>query len=208
MTRIRQLSNDPAVLKAAAIEAKPELDALAQRIAERSNGRPLEARIKDDARREEKVRYETDGCYDGVVDYVAGAVAHDTAAQATAAAVDLAESEGHRILRLRNRLINPSRVGYSDIVANIRFSNGHIGELQLHAQPMLDAKQAEQALYTLRRSIEATGTLHSEPLLAALRGAAVAVYDIAHQSVAEGRQLTDKERRFIEDVTNPKRYVS
>lgn len=55
----------------------------------------------------------------------------------------------------KNRFSNPTALGYRDLMFNITYPNGHIGELQVNLKPMLIAKSSGHLLYEKVREIEA-----------------------------------------------------
>lgn len=67
------------------------------------------------------------------------------AQRALAAVAELGEP-----VRIKDRFTSPRPTGYRDANVNLRMSNGHIAEVQIHLQPMLEAKQREIFYYRLR----------------------------------------------------------
>jgi len=57
--------------------------------------------------------------------------------------------------RPKNRFSSPTEVNYRDLMFNIRYPNGHIGELQVNLRPMLQAKEVGHAFYESVREIVA-----------------------------------------------------
>ncbi len=57
--------------------------------------------------------------------------------------------------RPKNRFSKPTALGYRDLMFNITYPNGHIGELQVNLKPMLIAKKSGHLLYEKVREIEA-----------------------------------------------------
>jgi len=54
-----------------------------------------------------------------------------------------------------DRFAKPTSAGYRDVKLNVRYPNGHIGELQIHVKPILKAKEQAHKDYEVVRSIEA-----------------------------------------------------
>lgn len=204
-----QRSNDIDTLIPEARGSVRELNHIAQTVAERTGGDVYDrgARVKTLERVHEK-KGEYGGRFDGILDLAAASVVYPTVAPAYEGARVLFEMMPGRVVRFRDRIKEPTKVGYADLVANVRLTNGHIVELQLHVAPMIEAKKAEQALFTMRRTIEASMAPNDQSKLNALNAAAVSVYGIARQCLNEQRDLTPGERSFIDALTNPGVYNS
>jgi hypothetical protein len=54
-------------------------------------------------------------------------------------AIAAVKAAGLSVVRFKNRF-HAAALGYRDILMNVRLPNGHVAELQIHAAPMLQAK--------------------------------------------------------------------
>lgn len=54
----------------------------------------------------------------------------------------------------KNRFGKPTEVGYRDLMFNVRYPNGHVGEIQVNVKSMLEAKNLGHSLYEKVRDIE------------------------------------------------------
>jgi hypothetical protein len=54
----------------------------------------------------------------------------------------------------KDRFAKPTEAGYRDIMMNVQYPNGHIGELQLHVKSMIKAKSQAHKDYEVVRTIE------------------------------------------------------
>lgn len=55
----------------------------------------------------------------------------------------------------KDRYIKPTVSGYRDILLNVQYPNGHIGELQINCHDMIKAKMNGHKIYEQARSVEA-----------------------------------------------------
>lgn len=71
------------------------------------------------------------------------------------------------IVRIKDRFIKPAPGGYRDILINVKQSNGHVTELQLHSKQIIDVKGGTgHKLYEKIREINGKAALESRPLSA------------------------------------------
>ena len=90
-----------------------------------------------------------------VLDIVRATVAVDRASDIPKVMRYLREAGIQIARRPKNRFTTPTSVGYRDLMFNIRYPNGHIGELQINLKPMLNAKGIGHKFYETVREIEA-----------------------------------------------------
>lgn len=130
-------------LRNQAKEALPELKEIADVIARDHNGkavfRPGEG-IKRDESIEFKVKNETAGAYDQVIDTAAATVVFNDIEDLTKAFNKIKHDP--RVYAARNRFDRPLPGGYRDVNIKIGLSNGHVGEIQLHLAKLREAKEA------------------------------------------------------------------
>jgi hypothetical protein len=70
------------------------------------------------------------------------------------------------VIRLKDRFAHPLESGYRDILMNVRMTNGHVCEIQLHLRQILAVKEREHKLYEVTRSLEATAKRENRELTA------------------------------------------
>ena len=65
----------------------------------------------------------------------------------------------------KNRFNKPTDVGYRDLLFNVRYPNGHVGEIQVNLKSMLVAKDMGHKFYERSRTIEARKKLEGDRTL-------------------------------------------
>lgn len=104
----------------------------------------------------EKAALDYDGNLTDVKDAVRAAIAVDSPDDV--ARVSNAIRDHFEVVREKNRFVEPVNGGYRDLLFNVRFRNGLVGEVQVHVKPMLKAKEtAGHRLYTEMRRYAAMG---------------------------------------------------
>jgi len=100
--------------------------------------------------------------YDGeparVVDIVRASALFDSMMQlALAIEALLADGCPLVVVRAKDRLNKPTSFGYADLLLNVRLADGphsgHVGELQLHLEPMHAIKPACHRVYAILRQL-------------------------------------------------------
>ena len=113
----------------------------------------LTAPLKGKKRAQEKVDTDYDGDWSQLTDIVRATIAVDHVDEIDKTMGVLRKS-GMKIARKpKDRFAEPTEAGYRDILMNVSFPNGHIGELQVHVKPMLQAKDKAHKLYEQARNI-------------------------------------------------------
>jgi hypothetical protein len=97
----------------------------------------------------------------------------------------------------KDRFSNPTGSGYRDMLLNIEFPNGVIGELQLHVKPMLKAKNEGHHHYEVERTLVPKGPENWTPdereTVLAAQEAQKSIYGKAWRSAfAGGRPAMDE----------------
>lgn len=92
---------------------------------------------------------------DSVLDIVRATVALDKADDIPGVMKSLREMGMEIARQPKNRFANPTDVGYRDLMFNVRYPNGHIGEIQINLKSMIKAKDVGHKHYEKVRSIEA-----------------------------------------------------
>jgi len=94
----------------------------------------------------------------------------------------------------KNRFSKPTEVGYRDLMFNIRYPNGHVGEIQVNVKSMLAAKDLGHKLYERVREIDAkkkeegnrTLTLEEQQTVDLANDSQKRLYDEAWRQVSGG----------------------
>jgi len=95
-----------------------------------------------DGRAAEKVQKEEKGKWENLRDVVRSSVAVDSHKDIPALVQHLQRAGIVVAKRPKDRFANPTDGGYRDILMNLRYPNGHIGELQIHTKALLATKNA------------------------------------------------------------------
>lgn len=173
---VRQESNDLETLYAEAAVAEVESRRITQALAERTGGIavfPPGGGLKGKQRAREKIVVELGGDASGLMDIARSSIEYPTV-DAVYQALQFLILHDYDVVRMKDRAIDPLASGFWDIHLNLRTSNHHIIELQLHLREILRYSMEEgHKKYEQVRSIEA-------------------------MAVREGRLLTAKERSMID----------
>jgi hypothetical protein len=100
-----------------------------------------------------------------VLDIVRSTVAVDKASDIPEVMAYLRQMGIKIARRPKNRFNTPTSVGYRDLMFNIEYPNGHIGELQINLKPMLRAKDIGHEYYEIVRSIESAMKAESRTVM-------------------------------------------
>ena len=113
------------------------------------------APMKSEARAKEKVEGDYKGDWSMLVDVVRSSIAVDTIDD-VGKVVDEIKKSGVKIARRpKDRFAAPTEVGYMDVLMNVEYDNGHIGEIQVHLKSMIKAKAQAHKYYETVRTFEA-----------------------------------------------------
>lgn len=110
--------------------------------------------MKDKERSKEKVDADYGGDWSKLGDIVRASVAVDSMDQITDVMKKLRASGLKLARKPKDRFAKPTEAGYRDVIMNVEYPNGHVGELQLHLKGILKAKEAGHKLYEEVRTIE------------------------------------------------------
>lgn len=116
------------------------------------------APIKGEKRAAEKVESDYGGDWSKLLDTVRCSLAVDSfdQVQSTLAAL---QKGGMRLARQpKDRFHKPLPVGYRDLLLNVTFPNGIVGEVQVHVKPMLQAKEEGHKHYETERTLQSKKT--------------------------------------------------
>jgi tRNA isopentenyl-2-thiomethyl-A-37 hydroxylase MiaE len=109
--------------------------------------------MKTEASADRKTRDENGGKYEKLTDVVRATVAVDSMAQMHEVVQHLQE-RGLKLAKLpADRFAKPMSTGYRDMNLKVQWPNGHVGELQLHLKPILEAKAAGHEHYERQRAL-------------------------------------------------------
>ena len=117
--------------------------------------------LKGKARVLEKLQESGAGA-DSILDLVRATVAVDSLEEIPKV-MSMLRSLGIEIAREpKNRFAKPTDVGYRDLMFNVRYPNGHVGEIQINIKSMLIAKELGHLYYEKVRSFMAEKALSGD----------------------------------------------
>ncbi len=188
-----QDTSDLEALYDAARAAKGDMQRMTQVMVQAGGGRIADACcIKEIGRARQKIGFELEGP-ENLCDIVRSRAVFPTVAALYAGVEAALDQFPEAFVRVRNRILTPKANGYADFSINLRASNRHIGEVQLHVEPMLVAAKIERVVYDQARLL-AAGVVDSSPaMLAMYEATSAAIYGIAATAVRENRQLSEDE---------------
>lgn len=155
---VRQGSQNLETLYAEAAVAEEESRRITQTLAERTGGIavfPPGGGLKGKQRAQEKIMVELGGDPSGLMDIARSSIAYPTV-DAVYQSLQYLILHGYDVVRMKDRAFDPLDSGFWDIHLNLRTSNHHIIELQLHLSEILRYCRGEgHKKYEQARSIEA-----------------------------------------------------
>jgi len=111
--------------------------------------------MKERERSEEKVETKFGGDWRELTDVVRGSIAVDTWDELQNL-VNVLEKQGLKLAEVPDdRFSNPTEAGYRDLNLKVDYGDGHVGELQLHLNTILEAKEKGHKFYEKARKISA-----------------------------------------------------
>lgn len=112
------------------------------------------APIKGEKRAAEKVESDYGGDWSKLLDTVRCSLAVDSFDQVQST-LEALQKGGMRLARQpKDRFHKPLPVGYRDLLLNVTFPNGIVGEVQVHVKPMLMAKEEGHKHYETERTLQ------------------------------------------------------
>ncbi len=130
-----------------------ELTRIAHDIAEKTGGEAaVRSRPKDARRAQEKIAVFGNRA-DGLLDLAGGRISYDRLSDLYEALEMISRHPGLTIVALNDGFLRPTPAGYRDVQMNVRFSSGHIGELQLHLKSMAEVLAWEHSLDEIERDL-------------------------------------------------------
>jgi hypothetical protein len=151
----QQGTSDMAKLYEEAAEAKKELDPLVKDMAASTGGvAKIPESLKGEARAKEKTATDYGGDASKLLDLARASIVYDSFDKLMDGLAQ--SSQWMNVVREKNRFTEPTPAGYRDILLNVKLSNGHIAELQLHLEQILQVKSGEgHKLYEQIRTLQA-----------------------------------------------------
>lgn len=155
------------------------------------------APLKGKKRAAEKVASDYGGDWSQLRDVVRCSIAVDTLDDLKGCLGALQKSGLKLAMQPKDRFHKPLPCGYRDLLMNVEFGNGLIGEVQLHVKPMLAAKEEGHQHYEVERTLLAKGeenwTDEDKAKVEAAHAAQVEIYGNAWKAsiggAAEGGEL-------------------
>ena len=169
--------------------------------------------MKKKDRSAEKVKTDYGGDWSRLGDIVRASVAVDSVHDLPKV-MNVLKKNGLKLARKpKDRFETPTDAGYRDLTMNVKYPNGHVGELQLHVKSMLHAKNAGHKLYEKVRSIGAKAKETGRTKLTDNEMKAIdeannkmkAIYDKAWKQ-AQGGATVESKKAFEMDKTASKKY--
>ena len=114
----------------------------------------ITAPLKGEKRATEKVKSDYDGNWNQLTDIVRASIAVDHVSDIHGVLGALRKSGMQLARKPKDRFAKPTEAGYRDILMNVKYPNGHVGELQVHVKPMIKAKSIAHKDYEVVRTIE------------------------------------------------------
>lgn len=151
----QQGSSDLTKLYEEASEAQKELYPLVTSVASKTKGQPkLPDSLKGMERAKQKIATDYGGDASRLVDIARASIVYTSFASVMDGLAQCTQSMN--VVREKNRFVEATPAGYRDILLNVKLSNGHVAELQLHLQQILDVKSGVgHKLYEEIRTLQA-----------------------------------------------------
>jgi hypothetical protein len=127
-------------------EAQGELFAKTRAVAAATDGKPsFPPGLKDLETSKDKIAREYGGDASQIVDLVRSTIVYKDVAALLKAMPEIQSQ--FTIARLKNKFMTPVPGGYRDINMNVQMSNGHIGELQVNLEGIVELKAPYHKVY-------------------------------------------------------------
>jgi hypothetical protein len=109
--------------------------------------------LKGRERAEQKVRDEYAGDASSLVDLAGGKIVFPSLEGIYQALLVIKNKFGARIIKVKDRFVDPQQSGYRDVLMSIKMSNGHIAELRLHLEQIDKVASFEHPIYEVKRVV-------------------------------------------------------
>jgi hypothetical protein len=189
-----QRTNDLDGLYAEAQVALPELADMTRQIARDLGGEPLVAPLKTRESAMNKILGDLAGDASGVTDLARSTIIFQTEEQVMQALASI--KQRYELVQVKDRFAKPLH-GYRDVLMNVKMSNGHIVEIQLHIAAMLHAKEGlgGHKLYEQHRALRRKASEEGRRLtgqeaaeLVRIEGQMRALYGAAYEAAKKGKK--------------------
>jgi len=163
--------------------------------------------MKEMDRSSAKVARDYKGDWSKLNDVVRASIAVDTYAEVPGLLARLLG--GVKLARKpKDRFLNPTVSGYRDVLLNVTYPNGHVGEVQIHVKSMLKAKKIGHKYYGEVREIEGaaeaegrkTLTPEEQAIVDKANAKAHALYKKAWAEAQGVKTMTEKKKAALEPV--------
>ena len=229
MSKIRQPVNDLNKIYQKSEEAKPDFQKLIEDVAMKTGGKAKIAPLKRRERAEQKIQTDYEGDASKIKDILRASIIYKKYEQVESGLKQLQEDT--KVVALKDRFAKPTPAGYRDALLNIQTKNGIIAEVQLHLEPILEAKKEGHKYYEQQREIQAKliledrdPSLKEEALLDNLEAKQRSLYDDAFARATQNQQtsqsqpntttensgrlaLTKQNKQWAKDVYDTASYI-
>lgn len=145
-----QVAETLAEVRKLAEQDKPQFDTSVNEVAALVGGKAVNPPIKGEDRTVEKAFQDYGGDVTKVRDVIRSTVEVQSLADVMRAVGEIYRR--FDVVRLKDRITQPTEEGYRDILINVRTPSGGLGEIQVSVPSMLAAKEVGHALYRKTRS--------------------------------------------------------
>lgn len=153
MSDIRQPTNNLNEIYQKSEEAKPDFQKLIEDVALKTGGETKIAPLKSRERAEQKIQADYEGDASKIKDILRASIIYKKFEQVESGLKQLQQETN--VVGLKDRFAKPTPAGYRDALINIQTQNGTIAEIQLHLEPILEAKKEGHKYYEQQREIQA-----------------------------------------------------
>ena len=136
------------------VKSKEDFDGMLEDLDKTKGPFLITAPLKGEKRATEKVNSDYNGDWSQLMDGVRATIAIDNFDDIDGVVKTLHKSGMKLAKRPKDRFASPTVAGYRDILLNVEYPNGHIGELQINTKSMIKAKEKDgHKLYEKSRSL-------------------------------------------------------
>ncbi len=151
--------------QARAASPKAQFSHVLDRLVDNSDSRDEKGMLLKEAL-EEKAAVEYNGDASRVTNIVCSGVVYKTLDELKRAPMLIEaalKAQDTQVVRIVDRCAQPLIDGYRDILLSLRYPNGHVGEMQLRLQPILDARNKGSPLYEEQGEINRRRLVEDRP---------------------------------------------
>lgn len=209
MSDIKQPSNNLDEIYKKSEEAKPELTKLLEKIGQETGGKVIIPPLKGRERTEEKIAADYDGDASKIKDVLRASVVFKDM-KGVQSGLDKLQQEGNVVAK-KDRFAQPTSSGYRDALLNVQTENGTIAEVQVHLEPILEAKKEGHVYYEEERGIQSKAAIENrlatpkeEQRLTELKTIQKELYDNAFDKAqtteVNNQQPTKDDKQWAESI--------